>query len=405
MTPDDPHGNVVYLWRSGVGIVKLALSPDELEQLSGLIGSIYDCVIDPRRWDEVLDEIRRSLRCANCVLSVADMQRSVIRSQKSVGIDPYWQAQMEHYSADITALYSVVPDMLTRSLDEPFVMRRDVPPPIIEANRYYREWGVPNGIIDAIQVFLIRTPERNAALALGRHKSAGPITDQEVRLLRLLAPHLRRAITISDLIDMADLQAVALGSTLDVLTVAVLIVGRDGRILHVNERARRMLALGKFIRSQQGLLRTGDRAGSARLKQAIAIAATSEAAIGACGLGTMLEGSTGEIAIAHVLPLRRGELRIRFPGHATAAVFVATEEEAFVGSLELIAEAFGLTAGELRLLGRLMLGETIDEAAIALGVARTTAKTHLSRVLTKTGMHRHTSLLALIHRRAMHQFG
>ena len=50
------------------------------------------------------------------------------------------------------------------------------------------------------------------------------------------------------------------------------------------------------------------------------------------------------------------------------------------------------------LLERLAAGETIDKAAKSLDIARTTVKTHLARLLSKTGSRRQTDLLGLVHR-------
>jgi DNA-binding CsgD family transcriptional regulator/PAS domain-containing protein len=346
----------------------------------------------------VLDDIRDLLLCKNCVLSVADMSRDMVRAEITVGIEPYWRQLMQGYGADIAAVYRAVPDFLTRPLDEPFVLRKDVPDAVLLANRYYREWAVPNGMVDAIQTFLMRDSRRNAALALGRHESAGLITEREVSLMRLIAPHVRQAVIISDLIDMQRLHAGALDATLDILETGVVIVAKDGAILHANEAARRMLESGEPIVAREGGLRAYDRSATDRLKHALTAAGDNESEIGTTGLGLSLPGASGQIATAHVLPLGQGDVRARLVPRAAAAVFVATEERAFAGNLEPVGEAFGLTAGELRLLDRLMMGEPLAEAAAALGIARTTAKTHLLRILAKTGTHRQTKLLDLVHR-------
>jgi DNA-binding CsgD family transcriptional regulator len=83
-----------------------------------------------------------------------------------------------------------------------------------------------------------------------------------------------------------------------------------------------------------------------------------------------------------------------------AAVFVATERGPPTASLEALADAFGLTPAEARVLARLGQGESIDAAAAAIGVARTTVKTHLARILSKTGTHRQADLVALVGRLA-----
>jgi DNA-binding CsgD family transcriptional regulator len=85
---------------------------------------------------------------------------------------------------------------------------------------------------------------------------------------------------------------------------------------------------------------------------------------------------------------------------AAAAVFVASEERPVVNGLSAIAEAYGLTRSETRLLDRIVRGESLDEAATALNVAKTTSRTHMARILAKTGTRRQTALLALVHKLA-----
>jgi DNA-binding CsgD family transcriptional regulator len=241
-------------------------------------------------------------------------------------------------------------------------------------------------------------PDRYAEVTLGRHKGFGLIGDREVRLLRLLAPHLRRAVIISDLIDMKSIEAEALDGTLDTLAVGILLVAEDGAILHANRAAASMLDRERPIAATLGKIRAGDLYTTDRLRSTIALAARNEGGIGASGIGIALSGPTGDVATAHVLPLARGDLRTRLMPRAAAAVFVASDLRLPLARLDAIAEAFGLTPAETRLLERLVRGDSIADAAAAMNVAMTTAKTHRSRLLAKTGMRRQTSLISLVHR-------
>jgi DNA-binding CsgD family transcriptional regulator len=150
----------------------------------------------------------------------------------------------------------------------------------------------------------------------------------------------------------------------------------------------------RCMRGQIGAARAED---SDRLRRTIAIAARGGAEIGATGIGMALRHGD-DIATVHVLPLDEGELRGWLAPGAAAAVFVASEAPAKAAGLDAVAEAYGLTRAETRLLERLMLGEAIADAAASLNVAQTTAKTHLAHVLSKTGARRQTDLLNLVHR-------
>jgi DNA-binding CsgD family transcriptional regulator len=378
--------------------MSLPLSEAAPEQLSDLIGAIYDCVLENGQWEPVLDQTRELLDCANCVLSVADMPANSRRALKIVGVEEPWLGRIGDYCRDITKLYLAAPDMHMRCLGEPFTLMGDIDKRLLNGNRYVREWGRPQGIVDSIQIFLMRDSSRNAALAFGRHQSAGSIGRREVELLRLLAPHFRRAVSISDLVDMQDLRLLAIGNALDALATAVVLVKDDGAVLHANLAARQMFSKGGPILLRRGRLGTTSRQIGNRLAKAIRLAAKNEAGIGDHGLGIALAGKGGEISTLHVLPLTGGEARQQFAAGAVAAVFVSEARRAFNGSLQPVAQAFALTAAETRMLDQLMRGHTLNEAACELGIARTTAKTHLGRIMCKTGTHRQADMISLVHR-------
>jgi DNA-binding CsgD family transcriptional regulator len=67
-------------------------------------------------------------------------------------------------------------------------------------------------------------------------------------------------------------------------------------------------------------------------------------------------------------------------------------------NLDAIARSFEFTPAETRLTNELLLGRTIAEAAVALGVGESTAKTHLQNVFSKTGVSRQVDLIILLHR-------
>jgi DNA-binding CsgD family transcriptional regulator len=199
----------------------------------------------------------------------------------------------------------------------------------------------------------------------------------------LLLPHVRRAVTISDLIDMKSLEKEALSATLDTVAAGIVVVAAEGRILHANDAARRMFEAGSPVTSPHGFLATLHPQITNELMKAIAIAQTNEAEIGAAGIGVPLIGKDLAPAVAHVLPLARGELRTRLMPQATAAVFIAPPGTSLPPDLDAVARIFGLTEAETKQLHRLVAGDTLAEAAAALGVSETTARTHRQHIFAR----------------------
>jgi DNA-binding CsgD family transcriptional regulator len=116
------------------------------------------------------------------------------------------------------------------------------------------------------------------------------------------------------------------------------------------------------------------------------------------GVDVALGSRFGEPAIAHVLPLASGGLGTPSGMRATAAVLVVPAVAPPIGNLTAVAECLRLTPAEARIVAKLTAGATLAEAAAALGIADTTAKTHLTHIFSKTGVARQVELIALIHR-------
>jgi len=257
--------------------------------------------------------------------------------------------------------------------------------------RVYKEFGEPNDFLDSLGVTLLKNPTRFATLSVARPIKAGFSGKRELDIMRLLAPHLRKAITIADFIEMKELTS----ATFDALLAPIVLVNDAGDIIHCNHAARELLASGDPIRSEGRSLtaRAGD---SAKALKAALLAVLN-------GAGKQPEAAEvvftpffdGRAAFAHVLPIRSGTPRGQIEPRAAAAVFVTPASQASGLPFQAWATAFGLTAAEVRVLELLSKGLSIVDVATALEVAPTTARTHLARLMHKTGTKRQADVLQL----------
>lgn len=368
------------------------------EQFSGLIGRIYDCTLEPDGWPETMGEICRAVDCAAAAIMLIDLQHSQHHFFRTWNLDPYWLAAQEHYYDDITFLHQNSPLVANESFGEPLVHSREIPEEVYRKTRFFQEWVRPQGFHDSMQVVVLHEPPRIGAFAVQRRDDVGLLSDEDIAVMQLLAPHICRAVAISDLMDMKTLEVQALAASLDAFAAGIVVVADDSRILHVNLAAQAMLEHKAPIRSVNGRLTASDPIADGALARAVVIARRNEPEIGSAGIGVALRGDSGEIAVAHVLPLASGELRTRLVPQATAAVFVTHAASRPALDTAAIAVSVGLTQAEARLLEQLAGGATLANAAVALGIAETTAKTHLSHIFSKTGVSRQTDLIALVHR-------
>jgi DNA-binding CsgD family transcriptional regulator/PAS domain-containing protein len=368
-----------------------ALSP---LALSDLIGSIYDCALEPSRWPQTLAQLCQQLDFASGTMTVQALPTGSVLLNVISPIDPVWQGRAWDFGAEALEIWGGLENVARAVVGEPVVLSRVRERSTWENNRIFREWLTPQGIHDLMTVPVAREGTMAASLGLSRHRAAGEIGDPEIEAARLFAPHLLRCVTISKLLDLKSIVASTFKTALDKLRCAVVLTDERGAILHANQAAEQMLRDGGPIGGAAGVLTARAPSAAAEMRAAIRLAAEGEAGIGKTGLAIRLTEPEAPPVIAHVLPLTGGDVRTRLQPAAVAAVFISAAPDEQDGA-DAMAAAFGLTPAETRVLTSLLAGHTLAETAAALGIAATTAKTHLDHIFWKTGMTRQADLMRL----------
>jgi DNA-binding CsgD family transcriptional regulator/PAS domain-containing protein len=368
-----------------------------VERISNLIGAIYDCVIAPERWAGVLNEIRTEFRFGTAVLSAYSLTNKRIGVNAASGTDPVQtmtQTGIE-YAADIVELWGGVERIRQYPLGEPIIRSQAVPQDIILGNRYHLEWALPKGLFDAVGVALVRDKAMIGNATFSQHQSAGAIDDAQIDGLRLLAPHIRRAVMISNLFDMKTVEAATFAATVEALTVGVVLVDENSKIVHTNTAATAMLTAGDPIMVRQGRIAVRSTTTTSTLQSAIAQAAKDEATLGQKGIGIPIPRPSGDPLVIHVLPLRRGDTRSGLIQRAAAALFVASASGPPQLPHDALVQLYDLTPAEIRIFELICEGQAPAAISALLGIAVSTVKSHLFHVFEKTGCRRQTDLVRL----------
>jgi len=368
-----------------------------VEKFSDLIGAIYDCVIAPERWTGVLNEIRTELGFATAVLSAYSLTNMRIGVNAASGTDPVQtmaQTSIE-YAPDIVELWGGVERIRQYPLGEPIIRSQAVPEETVLGNRYHLEWALPKGLFDAVGVALVREKTMIGNATFSQHQSDGAIDDAQVSGLRVLAPHIRRAVIISNLFDMKTLEAATFAATVEALTVGVVLADDDSKIVHTNAAATAMLAASDPLLARHGRIAVQSATTTSTLQSAIAQAAKDEAALGQKGIGIPIPRSSGDPLVIHVLPLRRGDMRAGLVQRAAAALFVASASGPPQLPHDALIQLYDLTPAEIRIFELICDGQTREAISSQLGVSVSTVKSHLFHVFEKTGCRRQVDLVRL----------
>jgi DNA-binding CsgD family transcriptional regulator len=351
--------------------------------LSHLIESIYDCAIDPALWPSTLEEIAAALDSPAGTLAISDFVTGTERALVYAGISEHYQAlyREQYHLCDLFGHA-----LILRPVDEPSTSEELVAEDELLQSRIYREWAAPQGFRYVLLTALIKNQARLAYIGLTRGEKDGPYSSEEQALMALLAPHVRRAITIADLIEHKSLERDDFAATLDALTTAVMVLGADGRLVYSNTTGEAALAREDLLLSRLGVIEPWDHIASPTFRALIATAN---------GGAVTLAKRGGGKAVVSALPLCAGRRRSAAPRHARIALFVQ-DNPCGPHAVELIGRAYGLTGAELRVLLGLADDATPADIAKRYGIAPSTVRTHLKSLFSKTGTNRQKDLIRLL---------
>jgi DNA-binding CsgD family transcriptional regulator len=331
-------------------------------------------------------------------LSVLDTTRQEIRfatEWTSTPDWPKWRQLLDEKYAAMMPFYATLTQCDIGEVYNTAQMAGMIGHPNIYEHPFFEEWALPSGRRDTVGSVVMKSPGRFAMLALHTSTYRDLVGPQELAIGRLLVPHVRRAVTIGDLLGMATARAATLEATLDKMSAAVVVTDAQSRVVLSNAAGDAMLRTGETISTEDGQLRGRQPQATKALRTAIGQSVDPVYKLGSNGIDVPLRDSQGRPAIAHVLPLERGRSQFDWGPRATAAVFVAPVAYP-LPSAEVLIALFGLTAMEARVLMEIAEGRNRAQAAAALGIADSTVKTHLDRVFSKTGTSDQASLNRLV---------
>ena len=366
---------------------------DQREELSTLIGRIYDAALDPTLWTDVLTGIADFVEGHAAGLLSKDNASKRGNAHYHIGIAP---DHMRHYAET----YSRFDPMATLPLFEveEIVSTVDlVPYDEFQESRFYREWAEPQGFVDAANAVLEKSAASCAFLSVIRNKTQGLVDDSMRHRMALIVPHVRRAVLIGKVIDLKHAEAATFAGVTDGLGAAVFLVDGSARIVHANAAGHALVQERDFLKAVGGRLVAVEASTDQSLRESFAAAASGDRALGGKGIAVPLVALDGERYVGHLLPLTAGKRRdagLRYD--AVAALFVRKAALEMPSVPEVIAKSYRLTPTELRVLLAIVNVGGVPEVAMTLGIAETTVKTHLGRLYDKTGTCRQADLVKLV---------
>jgi DNA-binding CsgD family transcriptional regulator/PAS domain-containing protein len=235
-------------------------------------------------------------------------------------------------------------------------------------------------------------------LELLRHSAQPSFGPAEVSLIERLMPHMQHAVRVLRYLEEADLERRTAEALLDRLSLGVILLDGAGRILGLNRAGERLL------REDDGLGRDRDGIHTSRhaetsalhrlLEEAIRLEPDSPALLER--VMTVSRPSCRRDLLLTATPIGRQSAAALAESRLAVALFVSDPEDKIELPVARLQRLYQLTPAEARLAATLGQGQTLNQAALELGLSKHTVRNQLKQIFLKTDSSRQSELVRLL---------
>ena len=259
----------------------------------------------------------------------------------------------------------------------------------------YNEFRVPNRTQNGLFTAIHGLDGSAVVLSCGNSTEREGWGNDQVRVIGLLAPHIRQAVRVRRAMANAKALSASLVGLFENGRLGLIQLDRRGRIMAANDRARDILLKRDGLCDGRGLLTSRHAGENEELQRLLAKALPRYGVQGAGGSMKITRRKARTPLILEIHPVRGMGVdgRARQVGALVLVVDPARRPRV---DPDLVVRLLGLGPMESRVAVAVAAGGTVAGVADALDCAESTVKTHLKRVYRKLGIHKQTELVQRI---------
>lgn len=360
-----------------------------------LLDRLYSAAERPDQWGAFLDDLSEMLASKMTVLMHQDMRTGTFAASVSAAtrIDPDTVRAYEAYYASKNVFFQCGPKVKTGDVVGDHLISVDT----LLRSEYYNDFLAPNDARWAAGVSAFNDEGVLSLISTMRGHRDEPFGEREFELLRVLTPHVQRALQIHRRLFVAEERATFASDTLDILPHGVIVLNERGEVIEMNRAAREMAAArdGFALSGRQLTIHAVAAGVLLRHLVADALRTCSGSSFGAGGVLLVPRPSLRKEYQFVVAPLRSSiEGRPR-PG---VAILIADLDRSSDLTEKDLQSLYRLTPAEARVAHEIAAGADRKECAKNLSISVETVRSHLKRIFEKTGTSTQRELVALLAR-------
>lgn len=359
-------------------------------EMSELIGRVYDASLDGGRWKDLLKSLAVRFGAHQALLAEITPDGSAPDRLYSHEIDMNllrrWQGSRDHVDLWLQRL----PDY---PAGHAYLSTELVPLSKLKKSAHYADILRPSDIEYSLGGILESGPRRHSFFGVFRGADAGDFSNAQKELIRILIPHVRRALRINSALAEAERAHAELWDFIENCAFGVIVLDGKGAVLALNSRARRMVSAQDGLAIRHARVRLWNSFCQRCFDVAVASATLSGVSVETSGF-SVLRPSSRKPYRCIVAPLGpRSRQAPRSLARDRCVVFVRDVESDRHVSSEVWAQLYRLTPAEERLCAALVETGALPAAVEALHVTRNTAKSQLKSIFQKVGVSSQGELL------------
>ncbi|WP_322013117.1 LuxR family transcriptional regulator [Paraburkholderia sp. J12] len=359
--------------------------------LSTLIGQLYDASLDSAQWAGMASTIAAAFDGNSAVVKLHNgVNVQLLECTDNLQVSQAREDWATHWHQNDLWVDRAV----ARSVETVFTDRDLVTPREQRESGFYQEWLRELDIYHVVGTLFPVGDGVLGVLGIHRPKAARHFGPKDRRRAEFLLPHLQRAFQLSQ--RLSSIQHEAALEALNRVDTGVLVTNQSCHVLYANATAEYLLRSGRTIRSQAGRVRLDDGALHERLVQLIQFAVSTASG------RVRPSGPTLKVPRAGRLPLTLSVSPLRPSGLIKTitplALIMLRDPEYPTASVRYLQELFGLTPTESAIAADLGMGLSLEEIALRKRIGMGTVRSHLKRILFKTGTNRQAEVAVLVAR-------